>query len=332
LSNTVANSFDTYTGSSMWFPGTADSYSDFNNEVTILSRVNELAKFGNSSPNSTARVKVVMSSTSEYVSPVLDINKAQSIFVHNIINSNTSGEANSSGGALLNKYISKPVTLADGQDAEDLLVKLTAYRPPGNDVKVWVKFRHNEDAVLFSENKWIEMNYSNSFFSSEANKNDFIELDYNVPDAYKNGNGVVQYVKRSTDIYANSIWTSGSNTYGINALANVIMIPNANVTFSVNNEVFYGVPPTGTAIGGLTANTYYYISFANSSAIALSATQGGANVDITDYRTDANAEIHTIGGDVFTSFKQYSVKIGLLGENSAKPPRVGDLRTIALQM
>lgn len=332
LSNSALNAFDTFSGTSIWFPGTSDSHSSFNNEVTILSRVDELALFGNASPTSTARVRAIMTTTSPYVSPVIDIRRAQSIFVHNIINSNTTGESNSSGGSLLNKYISKPVTLADGQDAEDLLVKLTAYKPPNNDVKVWMKVRHDEDVAPFNENLWIEMNYSNTFFSSDANRNDFIEVDYVVPDAYKNANGVLQYVKRATTIYANSYWTSGSNAYGVNALANVIMIPNANTTFSSNDEVFYGVPPGDTPINGLTSNTYYYISFTNSSSIALSVTQGGTNVDISEYRTDANGELHTIGGDVFTGYKQYNVKIGLLGRNSAKPPRVGDLRAIALQM
>ena len=332
LSNNVLNSFDYYSGTNIWFPGTADSYSSFNNEVAILSRKDELDVFGNSSPNSSARVRVIMNTTSEYVSPAMDISRAQSIYVHNIINNDDTGEDSSSGGNLLNKYISKSVILADGQDAEDLLVKLTAYKPPGNDIKVWMKLRHNEDTALFSENPWIEMDYNNTFYSSEANKNDFVEVDYAVPAAYKNANGVVQYVKRTTDIYANSYWSNASGVYGINAAANVIMIPNANATFSVNDEVYYGVPPGGNPIAPLTANTYYYVSFVNSTALAVSVTQGGTNVDISDFRTDANAEVHTIGGDVFSGYKQYSVKIGLLGTNSAKPPRVGDLRAIALQM
>jgi hypothetical protein len=34
---------------------------------------------------------------------------------------------------------------------------------------------------------------------------------------------------------------------------------------------------------------------------------------------------------VLTGFKQFSIKIGLLGDDSAIVPRVGDLRAIALQ-
>ena len=330
LSNSALNTFDTYFGSSIWYPGTADSYSSFNNEVAVLSRNEELTVFGNSSPNSSARVRARLTTTSQYVSPVIDVSRFQSVFVHNIINNDDTGEANTSGGNLLNRYISKPVTLADGQDAEDLLVKLTAYKPPQSDVKVWMKVRNGEDGSLFNENYWVEMSYANNFFSSEANKDDFVELEYNVPDNYKNSDGILQYIKNATNIYANTANAAG--TFGVNAAANSILIVNANTIFSANDEVYYSVPPNGTPIAPLTANTYYFIDTANSSAITLKSTAGGSQIDITEFRTDANAEVHTIGGDVFTGFKQYSVKVGLKGTNSAKPPRVGDLRVIALQM
>ena len=324
LSNSALNAFDTYFGSSIWYPGTPDSYSSFNNEVTILSRINELAVFGNSSPNSSARVRTRMTTTSNYVSPVIDVSRFQSVFVHNIINNDTTGEANSSGGNLLNRYISKPVTLADGQDAEDLIVKLTAYKPPQSDVKVWVKLRNDEDGEQFNENKWFELDYANNFFSSEANKDDFVDLDYTIPANYKNGNGVIQYIKTPTSFNVNSTF--------VNASANAILIAGANSIFAANDEVFYAVPPGGTPIAPLTANTYYYIDTSNSTAITLKSAPGDSQIDITDFRTDASPETHSIGGDVFTGFKQYSVKIGLVGTNSAKPPRVGDLRVIALQL
>jgi len=350
LSNSSLNDFDSYIGTSMWYPGTSDSYSSFNNEVTVLSRVNELAAFGSSSPNSSARVRSRLTTVSEYVSPVIDISKSQSIYVHNIINNDDTGEANSSGGNLLNKYISKPVTLADGQEAEDLLVKLTAYKPPGSDVKVWMKLRHDDDSAIFRENKWIEMDYANNLFSSEANKNNFIELDYTIPASYKNEDGVVQYIKRATNIYANNLWSNASGSYGINAAANSILIPSADSIFAANDEVYYSVPPGGVVISGtytnssggtsyVEANTYLYINSVNTTAITLKAANGAttltsnfSNVDIIDFRTDATAEVHTIGGDVFVGIKQFGVKVGLKGTNSAKPARVGDLRVIALQL
>lgn len=293
----------------IWYPGTPDSTSDLNFENTILSRATEIASFGS---NTTAQFRATLQSDSQYVSPVIDLNRAQAIHVHNVINSfdpdvltvanntggantiivgdvitgtssgangtvtsisgnyyytNTNGYisgevftvANSSGGSksisntvstvdqtetlpsggyLFNKYISKTVTLADGQDAEDVIVKLTSYKPNGTDVRVWFKARHAEDNDTFEKKPWILLDYKSNIYSSDANRTNFIEFDYTVPVAYQ-----------GTD------------------------------------------PDTGTA------GVFKYTS----------------------------------GGHTFYGFKQYAVKIGLLGNNSANVPRVADLRVIALQ-
>lgn len=307
-----------------YIPGSADAHSDFPTECAILSRKEELSVFGASTNSSTSQVKVTLSTESEYVSPVLDISRMQSILVYNRLNNDDTGEDQPSGGNLINKYISKVVTLADGQDAEDLLVKVSAYKPINSDVKVWMKIKNGEDGGVFSQNPWIEMTTTNRATSSSANKQDFIEIDFVVPDAYKIANGIIQYIKNETSITA--------NTTGVNAAANSILITNASSIFTANQEVYYAVPPGGTPIAPLTANTYYYVKTVNTTAITLSSTEGGSQIDITDFRVDANAEIHTIGGEVYETYKQYSIKIGLLGTDSSDPPRVGDLRAIALQL
>lgn len=140
-------------------------------------------------------------------------------------------ESGVGGGNLVNKYISKNITLADGQDAEDLNIYLTVYKPENTDVKVWVKLRNGEDSETLAQKQWIELNYNSDFNSSTVNKNDFVDLLYSIPDAYMN-NGVFQYLS---------------------------------------------------------------------------------------------------DGVTYSSFKQYAVKIGLFASNSARVPRVTDLRTIALQ-
>jgi hypothetical protein len=316
-SNSVINDFGS------WITGTQDSYSSFDEEKTILSRVNELDIFGNSTPNSTAQINAIMTTTSTYVSPVIDLSRGQTIYVHNLINNDTTGEDGISGGNLINRYISKVVTLDDGQDAEDIIVKLTAYRPPNSNVNVWMKLRNAEDSQELSLSNWIELSYSNNFFSSEADQSNFVEFNYSLPENYKNSNGVFQYIKNSYEIIA--------NTSGFDNTNNTIKITDANTYFSANDRVYYAVPSEGTPIAGLTSNTYYFISFANSSDVALSTTSGGSNVVITDIRTSATGEIHSLGGEVYESFKQYQIKIGLKGTNSAKPPRVADLRVVALQ-
>jgi len=82
-----------------------------------------------------------------------------------------------------------------------------------------------------------------------------------------------------------------ANTAGYSNSLNILYIGSANTYISVNDRVFYNVPTGNTAISGLTANTYYYVSFVNSSSVALSTTVSGSNVDITGSVTSAG-EVH----------------------------------------
>ena len=167
---------------------------EFDIEMAIYSRSNEIASL---SSNRTNKVRVTMASSSNYLSPVFDIGRTQSIIVDNIINANTQGETASTGGLLYNKYISKIVTLAEGQDAEDLKIYLTSYRPPSTDIKVWIKILNGEDSDTMAQKEWIELEKSfggDITFSSLANKKDFREFTYNIPEAYLTGTqGQVQY-------------------------------------------------------------------------------------------------------------------------------------------
>jgi len=96
---------------------------------------------------------------------------------------------------LYNKYISIPVTLAEGQDAEDINVILSAYRPPQNDVKVWAKIIHNEDSDTIANAPWIELEkVGDDVFSSLADRSDFKEITYRFPESVMTGpNEEVQY-------------------------------------------------------------------------------------------------------------------------------------------
>ena len=219
--------------------GAVDSSTSFDEELHLLSRSTERALFG--ATGSSKNVRVQMSSESEYLSPILDISRAHSILVNNKINADIAGEDSESGGNLINKYITKTVTLQDGQDAEDLLVFLSAYRPPSgvsveNDIKVWMKVRNIEDPESLSDKPWVEMISDNNNFSSAENSFDFLEISFTPPPSLLDINGVVSY---DVDV-------------------------------------------------------------------------GGTPVTLT-------------------SFKQYAVKIGILGGNSAIVPKIADLRAIALQ-
>jgi hypothetical protein len=169
----------------------------FDEEKAILSRSNEIDEISGEQSN---RVQISMRSATEYLSPVLDMGRTHTIVIDNIVNNNTANELLSTGGELINKYINRPVTLAEGQDAEDLSVILTAYRPPTTDVYVWARIMHNEDTQFaFSDLPWIPLEMLDSTaYSALANRDDFREFSYQFPEAYLTGpNEEVQYTNQA---------------------------------------------------------------------------------------------------------------------------------------
>lgn len=183
--------------------GTQDAYFSFDagenytfdEEKAVFSRSNEIAQLSPSGTRSN-KIRTTLSTSTDYLSPVFDLARSHSIIVDNLINSNTVNEGNTQGGELFNKYISKIVTLADYQDAEDMNVFLTAYRPPQTDVKVWIKLLNGEDSDPMAQKSWIEMEKAfggDVTYSSIANRNDFKEYKFLIPATSLDSSGIFTY-------------------------------------------------------------------------------------------------------------------------------------------
>jgi len=92
-----------------------------------------------------------------------------------------------------------------------------------------------------------------------------------------------------------------ANSVGFSNTTDTLVVTSANSRFLTGDRIYYAVPTGNTAIAPLTGNTYYYISFANTTRVCVSATPSGANIDITDARVTAPGEVHTIQGDTATA-------------------------------
>lgn len=290
------------------------AYQDINNggefeysdkERHVMSRSNEVASL---SSNKSSTVKINMTTESSYVSPVINLSKKTMLFIENIINNDTTNEHTRYGNAET-KYISKKIILADGQEAEDLKVLITAYRPSGTDIKVYAKFKNNQDPDLFNDKVWTEMDYVGGgelVFSSPANSKDFIEYEFSVPttntypheayanvgvDIYNALGGGVTIAADSTVIQARQ-FTFNANTGVVNA-SDVIAVTAANTYFAVNDPVTYTVAAGNTALTNLTSGTKYYVSFANATHIALASSRTGANINLTASATSETGHILT---------------------------------------
>jgi hypothetical protein len=198
----------------------SDDNNFFTSEKHLLGRSKEVDLI--SSARSNQAVASIVSST-PYVSPVIDLNRTHGVFVHNIVNANTANETAPSGGAAQNKYICKTITLAEGQDAEDLKVYLTAYRPPNTDILVYAKIANNEDSDTFDSHDWIQLETSDTVFSSISNTDDWIEYEFGFSPTIMTGlYGAVQYTN------SNNVAFSGFKQFSVKIVltsTNSAMVP-----------------------------------------------------------------------------------------------------------
>jgi hypothetical protein len=202
--------------------------------------------------NRSVEIKYEISGRNSIASPAIDLSRIALSSTHNLISTNaaigSSEDYVKFGGSSQSRYITRTVTLADGQDAEDLRVYLTAYKPSGSDIFVYYKVLNSDDNDPFADTRWIPMDLDTGqgftsavTYSSSEDKNNFLELVYKVP-AYTN------------------IARSGANT----------------------------------------------------------------STGVLEYRNSARAR--------YVGFKYFAVKIVLVNSTSTNPPRVKDLRAIALQV
>jgi hypothetical protein len=232
----------------------------------ILSRSNEANTSASSaSMGKSATIKYLLTCRNIVASPAIDLRRISLASTHNLISSNTeigvSEDWVKFGGLSKTRYITRRVTLADGQDGQDLRVYLAAYQPPGSKVHVYAKILSGDDNDLFTDARWIPMQLDESqgftqatAYSSTGNKNDYIEFTYKIPDF-------------ACPTLASSIFDA-----------------------------------SGRAINQYGANTA---------------------TGIVEYRNSSRAK--------FTSFKQFAIKVVLTNDTSSNPPRVHELRAIALQ-
>jgi hypothetical protein len=137
-----------------------------------------------------------MSTSNPSIAPVIDIEKTNLTMINNRVNNDVTNETNASGGNALARYITRTMTLEDGQDAEDLRVKLSAYKPIGTEIRVYYKILNKDDSDEFADRAWtlMEQTTVSSVYSSEKNEYDFKTFDYEVPSANLSGSSnEIQY-------------------------------------------------------------------------------------------------------------------------------------------
>jgi hypothetical protein len=244
---------------SSFFKVNMNGDNELNSSRYLLSRTvesNTSASSATMATNRSIEFKYEIDCRNSVASAAIDLDRITMYSTHNLLSSNTDIQKTedyvTSGGTSVARYISRIVTLAEGQDAEDLRVYLTAYKPSGSNIFVYYKILNAADNDTMDKIRWVPLvlNTDQGFtsaatYSSSENKNDFLELVYDTPD----------YAATSSAPYA-----FGANT----------------------------------------------------------------STGVLKYLNSTKAK--------FDGFKYFQIKIVLVNNTSTNPPRVRDMRTIALQV
>jgi hypothetical protein len=99
--------------------------------------------------------------------------------IGNVINNVNTDEHKTVGDASV-RYFTKPIELADGQDAEDLSVFLTSYKPQGTDIKVYARIHNPEDSENFADKDFTPLTQitASNTYSDSVDTSDFKEFEY----------------------------------------------------------------------------------------------------------------------------------------------------------
>lgn len=199
LNFSYSGTSNSYVVDSEFYPVTLETETElFDYERMIASRSNEHALL---SDTKSLRIRASLTSQSSYLSPLLDLRRRNVVAIHNLIDPTAidlTGEYDNAG-PVKSKYLSKVITLLDGQDAEDIRVILTAVRPPGSDIICYVKFRNGEDPEPISQKRWTPLvNNSSALYSDANNTQDWKEFTF-VVNEVTNGINNIGYYDTASD-------------------------------------------------------------------------------------------------------------------------------------
>lgn len=327
---------------SVFTPVTSDIETYFTDKIRVV-KSKSYEEHSDSGAKS-LQIEIPITTTNSRVSAILDDIKTNMIVIENIICSyaEVTGETAPLGGLAKAKYVTKRVVLAEEQDAEDLLVYLSAYKPANTNIRVYSKLLNGEDSEQMDKKAWTPLNQNTSaaVVSSRINRNDFLEFTYDLPVQYS-VNVSSSEAMADYDIYG----TFGNNSISANSVAI------SNTTPLNPGSLIYYVGPADGANG--LSNGFYNIFTSNVTHIKFSSpglateltvnssgTSNGTNyiysVPLTGFKDrylSNQVSYYTSTGAHYHGYKSFMIKIVMTSdEGSHIVPRISDMRAIALQL
>lgn len=297
---------------------TASSRLDLGDDAVIKSKSNEIV---GSTITKSFNASLQISGATTDISPIVDMNPSSVVLTRNLINNDYTGETGRFGLAR-SKYVSKRIALADGMDAEDARVFITAYKPSGTTIQVYTKILNFTDGSAFEDKDYTLMNQvtSSSVFSDSLNEEDYREYEYTFPKTPPS-----TLLSGVATTYSNTTVTGVDTTFTTTVIAgDLIKIVKSNTLTD------YDLLPVVSVANNTTLTVTSNTSFTGTGNTIELVTQKKAAFKYT--RNNYIVRYHDSNNGAFDTYKYMAVKIVLLSPYNYLVPALNDVRVLAVSV
>lgn len=293
----------------------------FEQKKNVLSYSNRIRKGATNGWNTTPDLKIVTNLVvfNEFVSPIVDLQSMDAMVLLNVFNDDSTNETLPGGGNAKAKYVSKTVVLAEGQDAEDLNVFLSAYDPPGTTLEAYGKFLSADDQTEFDDANWLQLDLVDEPLEKVTGV--LREYKYQIPRFAFSGTDSEEGYDTGNNVYRKTVGvltdvTVGGTTDADQVDLEIAVSGGSGTGARVLVDTDSSGNPTNVRVmsGGAGYSTTDTLTYTYNGTAGL--TFSGTTIVLADYR----------------SYKRYALKFVMLApEDGVYFPNLHDYRAIALQ-
>ena len=296
----------------------------YNNTPLLVSRSNEAVLLSTQSGNST-QIVIEGTSNNDFID---NCPNTSFVYYHRYMINNDYTDEHTSYGNAAAKHITSKVTFESGRLAEDVVVYMRAFRPPGTNFKVYSRLYNSQDPEAFDDKDWtlLECTSGADQISSPNNNKDIREFTYNIPAS-----------PNTTLVAAGTVKLESSN----------VTVTGLDTAF--NNDL------TGFKTGDLVKiydplfPTNYFIASVNSITNATSlilddktsntsllgegkkiAKLGYKNQAFRNVNNDNVVRYYNSSMHVYDGYDTFAIKVVMLSPSSVVIPEVEDIRAIGV--
>lgn len=294
--------------------------------AALMSRSNEVIQLQTVTGND-AHVVVNSQSNNDFI--CTPSNNDSVIYYHKyMINNDYTNEHTSYGNALA-KHITSRINFAEGRLAEDAVVIMRAYRPPGTDFKVYTKLYNSQDPEAFDDKDWtlMESTSGENEVSSATDEKDTREFAYGLPLSPNTTMVSVGTVQLQSD---NSTVT-GTGTQFTNELRGF----KAGDLVKIYDPLFEDQKHFIVSVNSVTNSTSLVIDDTTSNVSLIGsgltiAKLGFKNQAFRNINNDNVVRYYSTSMHVYDGYDTMAIKVVMLSSNTKIVPEIEDIRAIGV--